>query len=331
MRSGVAAFLVWLTLGTAAACGGTHPKSSGTSENDGGAGASGGTGASGGAGGSGGAGTSGGAGASGGAGTSGGAGASGGAGTSGGGGAPAVGPLDLCAGLVADKQPRPMSTLAKPALGAVVTDAELGTHIRRITQVAVSGANPAVRPMYSTISAWNADESRLILYDVGGGGHQLYDGKTYARLHALDIHPADLEQVYWHTSDPDILFYVDGTTFDFCAAGASGGDDPMFTSFDSARIGLKCGDQVFIYDIPSKTVLARKTFTENPAQVAPSGTLAYLSDSGRVTDAQLNVLRTLDLKEPFGHASMGRLPTGEDTWNGVVYDDGPMGNSDIGS
>jgi hypothetical protein len=28
---------------------------------------------------------------------------------------------------------------------------------------------------------------------------------------------------------------------------------------------------------------------------------------------------------------MGRLPTGEDTWNGVVYDDGPMGNSDIGS
>jgi hypothetical protein len=240
-----------------------------------------------------------------------------------------------------------MSVLAKPALGSIITDVELGTHIRRITAVAVSGANPALRPMYSTVSAWNADESRLILYDVGGGGHQLYDGKTYAPLHALDIRPADLEQVYWHTSDPDILFYVDGktfvryhvgagtkeslTTFDFCAAGASGGGDPMFTSFDSARIGLKCGDQVFIYDIPSSSVLARKTLTENPAQVAPSGTLAFLSDTGRVTDAQLNVLRTLDLKEPFGHASMGRLPTGEDTWNGVVYDDGPMGNSDIGS
>ena len=121
------------------------------------------------------------------------------------------------------------------------------------------------------------------------------------------------------------------TTFSFCSGNAGGGDDPMFTSFDSARIGLKCDDQVFIYDIPSNMVLGRQTLSENPAQMAASGTLAYLSDSGRVTDTTLAVLRTLDLKQPFAHASMGQLPTGEDTWNGNAYDPGPNGDDDIGS
>src|SRR5438874_266977 len=241
----------------------------------------------------------------------------GGGGGGGGGGSVGAGPIDLCKGLVQDKAAHPMTQLAKPAVGATVTDAELGTKIRRITDVGVqsSAANSAIVPMYTTIPAWNADESRLILWNVAVSAHQLYDGKSYQLLGTLDIHAADIEQVYWHTSDPDVLFYVDGksfvryhvaaatketlTTFSFCSSNASGGSDPMFTSFDSNRIGLKCGDQVFIYDIPSNMVLGRKTITENPAQVAPSGTLAYLSDSGRVTDTTLGDLRTLDLKGPF--------------------------------
>ncbi|HWE27017.1 MAG TPA: hypothetical protein VHB97_03400, partial [Polyangia bacterium] len=163
----------------------------------------------------------------------------------------------------------------------------------------------------------------------------------------LDINPADLEQVFWHTSDPDVFFYPTGkdfvryhvaaatketlTTFSFCSGGVSNGSDPMFTSFDSRRIGLKCDDQVFIYDIAANMVLGRKTLTENPAQVAPSGQLAYLSDSGRVTDANLNILRTLDVKFPDAHASLGQLPTGEDVWNGAAYDPGPNGDDDIGN
>ena len=256
-------------------------------------------------------------------------------------------PTDLCVSLVTDKTARPMTTLAKPALGQVATDAEFGTAMRRITSVSGSGERAAIRPMYSTVSAWNADESFMVLYSVSGGRHELYDGKTYQFIRSLAIRPADLEQVYWHTSDPDILFYVDGkafvryhvststkenvTTFSFCSGDASNGSDPLFTSWDSGRLGLTCGDQVFIYDIASNTVLGRKTMSENPAQMAPSGTLAFLSDSGRVTDLNLNVLRTLDILEPYGHSSLSRLATGEDTWNGVVFDEGPMGNSDIGS
>ncbi|HVZ75642.1 MAG TPA: hypothetical protein VHJ20_24885 [Polyangia bacterium] len=253
--------------------------------------------------------------------------------------------VDVCAGLVKDKAAHPMTALAKPALGATVKDAEFGTTIRRISQVD-SGTDAAIVPMYSTISAWNADESLMIIYHVNKG-HELYDGKTYKLVRTLyDIRPADVEQVYWHTSDPDVFYYVDGksliryhvkasqketvTTFSFCTSNASGGDDPMFTSFDSNRISLGCGDTKFIYDIGANKVMGQKTYSENPAQMSPSGKFGWLSDSGRVTDTGLNVLRTLDLKEPFGHSSLGIWPTGEDTWNGVAYDPGPMGDQDIG-
>jgi hypothetical protein len=265
--------------------------------------------------------------------------------TSTGTGAGGAGP-DLCAGLVQDLTDRPMTALAKPALGQTVVDAEMGTTIRRITAVTPGGANPVIKPAYSTIAAWNADETRLILYDVSNGEHRLYDGKTYQFLKVLNISPPDLEQFYWHTSEPMILQYVHDNvfvryhvdtdveepvfTFDFCSGQVTNGSDPMFSSWDSNRFGLWCDGQVFIFDASAKKVIAKKAINENPAQIGPSGTLAYLSDSGRVTDANLDVVRTLDLIQPDNHASLGRRADGHDTWNGAVYDPGPNGNDDIG-
>ena len=326
MRSGRIG--TWAAIAIAcAACG--DPGSSSTSH--------GGTGGSGGA-------SSGGAAGHGGTSTSGTGGNTGGTSAGGGGSAP----IDLCAGLVQDKASHPVTPLARPALGQAVTDPDFGTTVRRITAVMPPGGgnDPVVKPMYSTISAWNADESRLILFSVAEGTHVLYDGKTYERIGPLDISPADIEQVYWHTKDPDILFYVDYqdfvryhvstkqkevlTTFDFCSGAASAGSDPLFTSWDSKRIGLGCGSEVFLYDIASNQVIAKQTIAENPAQATPSGKLAYLSDSGRVTNEALVPLRTLDLVEPWGHASLSMV-NGHDTWNGVVYDPGPNGNDDIGA
>jgi hypothetical protein len=264
-----------------------------------------------------------------------------GAGAGGAGGSTAT--LDLCAGMVADLQPHPMTALAKPALGATAVDAQFGTTVRRISAVSGTGASAAIVPMYSTISAWNADESRLILYAVGGG-HQLYDGKSYAFIRALDINPADLEQVYWDTSDPDVLYYTDGQAFIRYHVGAgnkemlhdfgslcggatpTNGDDPMFTSWDSHRLGLTCGSNMFIYDWSTDTVLgpvATPASGTPPAQVAPSGTLAYLeAGTGQVLDTSLTVVRSLGLQAPDNHAALGRLANGHDTWNGTVYDDG---------
>ena len=202
-----------------------------------------------------------------------------------------------------------MTTLAKPALGASVTDAEFGTSIRRVTAVSGTGESAFIVPMYSTISAWNADESLLILYAGGGTGHQLYDGKSYALIRALDINPADVEQVYWDTTDPDFLYYTDGQAFiryhvstakgdrlhDFsslCGSSApTNGDDPMFTSWDSHRLGLTCGQKMFIYDWSTDTVSGPAAVSGTPpAQVAPSGTLAYLeAGSGEVLDVNFNI------------------------------------------
>ncbi|MCY0992324.1 hypothetical protein OV203_34620 [Nannocystis sp. ILAH1] len=257
-----------------------------------------------------------------------------------------VDPPDLCAGLVQDLMDRPMTPLAKPEVGATVVDAEFGTTIRRISGVTAMGANPVIKPAYSTIAAWNTDETRLILYDVTEG-HLLYDGKTYEFLKKLPIDPPDLEQFYWHGADPSIVMFMHGKTlvrfdvdteveepvhtFDFCGGPVSGGSDPMFSSWDSNRFGLVCDDQVFVYDVATDAVLGQVTLDENPAQIGPSGSLAYLSDTGRVVDPALDVLHTLDLLEPWGHASLGMLANGHDTWNGFVYDPGPGGNDDIGA
>src|SRR5262249_27804155 len=114
------------------------------------------------------------------------------------GGGATKGPLDLCKGLVLDKEDHAMTALAQPALGQTAVDAQFGTTIRRITAVAKDpgGADSAIIPLYSTVSAWNADESRLMLLQVNKG-QALYDGKTYAFIKDLDINPADVEQVYW--------------------------------------------------------------------------------------------------------------------------------------
>jgi hypothetical protein len=251
--------------------------------------------------------------------------------------------VDLCMGLVTDKAAHAMTTLAKPALGQTAVDPQFGTTMRRITAVSTTGANAAVVPMYSTISAWNADESLLILYDVASGNHNLYDGKTYQPMRTLDINPPDLEQVYWDTGNPDLLYYLDGQKYtryhvstgvkdrlhDFTtlcgSSGPSNGSDPMFTSWDSHRLGITCGSKMFVYDSSSDTVLGNiATSGTPPVQVAPSGTLGYLeAGTGQVFNiSNLTLARSLTLQGPNNHSSLGRLANGHDTWNGAVYDDG---------
>jgi len=250
---------------------------------------------------------------------------------------------DLCEGLIQYSRPRPMTPLSKPRLLEAATDPEFGTTILRITAVSAGGPNPAITPLYSTVAAWNADESYLLLYRVGGG-HELYDGRTYAFIRRLDIRPADIEQVYWHTEDPDVFFYVDGKTliryhvesgvkenrrtFEFCFDKVTAGNDPMFTSWDSAAIGLLCGDRAFIYRIDTDEVSGLVRGRAEPPQMAPSGELAF--DNGDVVDRTFGFQRKLDLGNTREHASLGRLADGRDTYNAVQFEKGPRG-SDVGS
>ncbi|HXB57693.1 MAG TPA: hypothetical protein VN461_23230 [Vicinamibacteria bacterium] len=258
--------------------------------------------------------------------------------------APPAAPSDLCQGLVLDKLPHPLSSLTQPAVGQTVVDPEFGGTVRRITAAgSVPGSDAAIVPIYSTISAWNADESRLLLYHVGRG-HELYDGRSYRFLRSLDIAPNDIEQVYWHTTDPDVLFYLSGKSllryhvssdtretvhsFNFCSGPISGGSDPMFTSWDSNTIGLKCDSTVFVYQIGSDAVTGMGTTTLDAPQASASGARVVMD--GWVLDPGLNVQRKLDLASPYEHASQGQMTNGHDTYETVAFDPGPAG-SGLGS
>lgn len=253
-------------------------------------------------------------------------------------------PADLCQGLVADKLAHPMTTLARPSVGQAVRDPQLGGTLRRITAAGpVPGSDAAIVPVYSTVSAWNADESLLLLYHVGRG-HELYDGRSYRFLRALDIAPNDVENVYWHTTDPDVLLFLSGTSlvryhastgaretvrnFSFCTGPITPGGDPTFTSWDSDTFGLKCGSTAFFYHVASNSLTGTGATSGEPPKPGPGGILG-ISD-GWVVDLARRPLRRLDLADPYSHASPGRLANGRDVWATVAFDPGP-GGSGVGS
>ena len=247
---------------------------------------------------------------------------------------------DLCAGLVADQSPHPMTALAKPAVGLAVTDPEFGTTIRRLTDVGGSGV---IKPMYSPTQAWNADESYLLLYEVGHG-HLLYDGQTYEYVRDVAISPPDLEQVYWSTTDPDVLFWIRENELmryrvstDTSEAvqtidcdGQVTADSHAWISWDSDRLGLYCEDSgtAFIYELGSGTILGSAESAESAPMIGASGTLAYWD--GGVYDETMNLVRGLDLASTGEHCSLGMLANGHDTYNLVQFDTGPEG-SGVGS
>jgi len=251
---------------------------------------------------------------------------------------------DLCQRLVKDKLPHPMTPLAKPALAQTVIDPQFGTTLRRITAVAPSGASPAIVPMYSTVSAWNADESLLILYHVGVG-HELYDGHTYRFIRSLDINPNELEGVFWHPADPDLLLYASGNsliryhvstgasdvvhTFGFCT-GLTSSDTHGFMSWDANVMALRCSSngQSFFYHLDTATVSGLTSTGTTAPLVAPSGALGYRD--GNVYNSSMTFQRALDLSNPYEHASLGRLASAHDTYNSVAFDPGPAG-SGVGS
>ena len=261
---------------------------------------------------------------------------------------------NLCEGLVADLNPHPLTALSKPRPGQTVVDPQFRTKIHRISAAAPSeGANAVIKPMYGTIQAWNADESRLLLWHRERG-HELYDGRSYEFLRSLRlVSPTDIEHLLWDPVDPDVFYYPSNYNatpnlmryrvstdksdvlrrFEGCPVGDWGrllslGTDPMYLSWGAIErvIGLSCGESKFLYDVVTDNVLGQGNAPGRVApQPGPSGRLAYYD--GRVYDALFRPLRTLRLANPYEHASLGRsAKTGHDHYNAVIFDP-PSGGS----
>lgn len=260
---------------------------------------------------------------------------------------------DLCKGFVVnDKSDRPMPPLSKPAPLGTYTDPVFGSKITRISNS--DGVNSGiVKTLYSTIQAWNADESRMLLWHRQDG-HYLYDGNNYSLLERLEIVPADIEQVFWSTTNPNLLYYPNeavGRTvktinnsyrlkgnelmeynittrnyrvlkdFNTSCPGSSGitaGNDVQMIAYNNDVIGLRCGEKGFVHQISSNTTteLSGSAGVESP-QPFPSGKRSY--HQGRVLNQSLKTERELDLGKVDEHASLGRLHNGNDAYFAVAF------------
>lgn len=255
---------------------------------------------------------------------------------------------DLCEGLVKSKSALPMAALNKPGKGQSVTDPRFGTRTVRITDVAEDFKARIAKPMYSTVPAWNADESMMILYVTEPArGHALFDGRTYRFIRFLKITPTDIEHVYWSSTDPDVLFYplaweASGISLrrlikfhvssgyqevihEFPDAGAPGayrvdfGGDPVYSSWDNDLFGFRRRgrtDTAFTFRL--STAHETQRVTGDAPQIAPSGTKFLLGDY--VGDINtLTVIRKRKVKASE-HGDMTLLANGQDVWASVQFD-----------
>ncbi len=252
---------------------------------------------------------------------------------------------DLSEGLlVNDLNLHPMQAIAKPAYLDYIIDPSFGTTIRRITDAGVGGV---IVPMYSTIQAWNADESLMILYNQSESEHQMFDGKTYAYIRDLDdVNPDDLEQIFWDFNDPDVFYYPEASTDDFikytvstqskqilvnlrtasnCNAGISLGNDVQMMSWDSDVVSFRCNNtEVYYYRISTNTVTQINVSNVNYVAPMPgaSGNLFYHRASVYDNNGNLD----LNLNSYGGeHSCLGKLSNGNDAYFAVTFAAGPNG------
>lgn len=263
--------------------------------------------------------------------------------------------VDLCEGLSKSTSYEQMYRMDKPKLLEPVRDRSFGSKILRISDAGPSGV---VKPLYSTVQAWNADESLLVLFANRNGrsSHELYDGRTYEWRGTLDIQPGDIEEVFWHTTDPDVLFYIDGRgnrlmsysvkrgrqtvrhEFNKVCGGASltTGSDLQMPSWDSRFIGLRCGGSqktralVMVYDIENDVLVSKgltgkgdgngdRYHAWTAPSVAPSGERIFFQ--GDISTLEFSRQRELALHKAGEHSSLGVLPNGHDALFAVGFDE----------
>jgi len=264
---------------------------------------------------------------------------------------------DLCEGLVTHAKRVPVKPVGRPPFMQRYRDPAFGTTVMRITDSAVGSVS---KPAYSTVQAWNADESLLLLYQSGDRpGHVLLDGQTYEYVRDLPVYPADIEEVFWSHTDPDIFFYVskrDGDFGDFRRydlskndselirdfddiCGAKGlpqaGGDVQMQSLDDDLFGFRCqndsGDWIMIsYRISTDEVFTAPIgegtdYREGTApQPAPSGERFWMQGRSLSTDLQ-TVEATMDMAKNNEHSNLGVNSFGEDVLFQVVFEPSPKG------
>lgn len=263
----------------------------------------------------------------------------------------------LCQGLRTDNRFETIPLMARPAWLEPYTDPAFGTKVVRISNTRFG---EVVKPLYSTIQTWNADESLMILYHTNGDnpGHYLYDGNSYELQRRLEIVTSSIEEVFWHHIDPASFFYISAlfsqygslmkynTRTDketeianFAAVcgdgqGLKAGNAVMMQSWDDDSFGFRCGlpdqDVAFSYNVNSGKVSRRDigTGTRFEPWYAPmpgSSGEHYLLNDWVLNSNLTKIEHQLDFYEFHSHSSTGRLGNGHDALFATGFDPSPGG------
>jgi len=274
-----------------------------------------------------------------------------------------LGPAKMCEGAITHTDRVKIPPVAKPPFGRYYKDPAFGSRVIRITDGEFGEVN---KPAYSTMQAWNADESLMLLYRGGNknGFHVLHDGHTYEPIKKLDIVPSDLEEVYWSHTDPDAFYYVSKYSRDlghfkkysvragkakkiadfgkYCGFKGvpTGGNDVHMQSMDDDTFGFRCRNDdgtfvMFNYKLSTGATSVQSIGDGTNWQpwtapaTAPSGKRYFYQ--GKVLSADLKTVEhTLDMYKSSEHSNIGLTHNGQDALYQVAFNDSPKGcNGDL--
>ena len=230
----------------------------------------------------------------------------------------------------------------------------------KVIRISNNRPDELTKPPYSTMQAWNADETLLLQYysKKGKGGHQLLDGHTYKHFRDLDFVPSDLEDVYWSRDDPDTMFYISKVKPDigklmkysvrknastiikdfspWCgkAMPVPGGGVQM-QSLDDDNFGFRCrtADKkriMLTYKVSTDTVVTApigkgtrwsEWFAPTPT---PSGRTWWYQGTSLMPDLQ-TIDVTMDMSKFSEHQNLGLDHNGEDAMYSTGFDPSPKG------
>ncbi len=98
----------------------------------------------------------------------------------------------------------PTPTLVK---GTPYLDPVYGTILNRVTDADNEPPAAMARNDYSRRQAFNADNTRLIVFAIDGFWH-LYDAVTFDHVTRLDGGPAGDAELQWHPTNPNLFYYL---------------------------------------------------------------------------------------------------------------------------
>ncbi len=270
---------------------------------------------------------------------------------------PPVNSQQFCALGALDAQSRVIPKIAKPELLAPYLDPAFGSRVIRITG---NDYGAVSKPVYSTMQAWNADESLLLLYNTGinGAEHVLHDGQTYEFRQKLDIAPVDIEEIFWSHSEPDVLFYVSSRSAyyaqlikysistdekeslhdfsNYCGSDLpTNGGDVQMQSLDDDLFGFRCRDGDGHYNMLSYRVSTDEVtisplgggtgWSEWSAPIpAPSGDRFWFQGTTLAMDL-FTMEQILDMSNFYEHSNVGRTADGDDALYQTSFSPSPNG------